>query len=91
MLGVLIADLVGLYSNLQRTHMWLISLPTGLLTTGLLILSATTTVDGDTYHGYRDSFAEYVIFCAIIMFYGTAAPELFASFRARIIRNSPAQ
>ena len=84
--GVLIADLTGLYENLARRHMWLISIPTGLLTTGLLITSAASTVEEKVYHGYTGSFAEYVVFCAIIVFYGTAAPELFASFRARITR-----
>ena len=86
--GVLIADRIGLYGNLTRVHMWLLSIPTGLLTTGMLITSASTTLGASTHHAYTDSVAKYAMFCAIIMFYGTAAPELYASFRARIIQHN---
>lgn len=84
--GVLIADRVQLYAELGRTHMWLLSIPTGLLSVGMLISSAAATVDGVSYHGYMESFADYIMFCAIIMFYGTAAPELFASLRTQLLR-----
>lgn len=84
--GVLIADRVRLYVDLGRTHMWILSIPTGLLSVGMLISSAAATVDGVSYHGYMESFADYIMFCAIIMFYGTAAPELFASLRTQLLR-----
>ena len=88
-IGVFIADYTGLYRDLKRGNIWLISVPTGLLTTGILILSATVKVDETTIlYGYNDSFHEYVIFFAVVMFYGTAAPELFASYRARIVRRN---
>ena len=60
------------------------SVPAGLLTTGILISSASIQLSGVTYFGYMVSPAKYLIIIGTIMFYGTAAPELFAAIRGRL-------
>ena len=81
--GVTIAHISGLYPKLERKFIWITSVPTALIITGMLISSASTELNGITYHGYMDSLAKYFIFIGTIIFYGTAAPELFSSFRGR--------
>ena len=82
--GVTIADKFGLYPKLERKYIWIMSVPAGLVTTGMLISSASIELNGITYYGYMDSLDKYFVFIGAIMFYGTAAPELFAAFRGRI-------
>lgn len=68
----------------QRKNVWLMSVPVGLVTTGILISSASIQQSGVIYYGYMASPAKYSIFFGTIMFYGTAAPELFAAVRGRL-------
>ena len=87
-IGVIIADCAHLISKTERKIVWLLSVPTGLVTTGMLMSSASISTEGVVHYGYMASVPKYAIFFGIVMFYGTAVPELFAAFRARLIRGS---
>lgn len=62
------------------------SIPVGLITTGVLLSSAGVLVEGVVQYGHTDSVGQYMTFCGTIMFYGTTVPELFVAFRARLTR-----
>ena len=78
-----IAEFIGLHQELKLKIKLIVSVPTGLVTTGLIISSTSIELNGTTNYGYMDSLHQYVIFIGIVMFYGTVAPELFASLRGR--------
>ncbi len=86
LIGVIIADCAHLYSKTERKSVWLLSIPTGLVTTGLLMSSASISIEGIVQYGYMASIPKYAIFFGIVIFYGTAVPELFVAFRTRLIR-----
>ena len=87
-IGVIIADCAHLFSETERISVWLFSIPTGLVTTGILMLSASISTGGIVHYGYMASVPKYAVFLGIVIFYGTAVPELFTAFRARLIRGS---
>ena len=82
--GVVISDRLGLYAELKRKHVYFMSVPVALVTVGILISSATVTVEDITKYGYTESVGSYMTFCGVIMFYGTLVPEIFEIYRKKI-------
>ena len=82
--GVVISDWMKLYAALERKHIYLMSLPVGLVTVGILVSGASVVVNNTTMYGYTESFPAYITFFGTIMFYGTLVPEMFEVFRKKI-------
>lgn len=95
--GVGIADAIDLYSGIPRKTVWLMSVPTGLVSTGLLMISASVAVSNGgagengplIVYGYMESVPKYSVFVGVLMFYGTATPELFQALRNKIRSDLP--
>ncbi len=92
-MGVYISDVIGLNSEESRKHVYLMALPVGLLTVGVLLSGTTVKVMAENglpqvHHGHMQSFGIYLVFCGTIMFYGTLVPQLFKSYRDRIQRRA---
>ena len=68
------------------------SVPSGMVSTGLLISSASVAIPDEgsgqnavtVHYGYMESVPEYIVFVGLLMFYGTATPELFEGIRNRV-------
>jgi hypothetical protein len=87
-IGVYISEAMGLNTVESRKHIYLMALPTGLLTVGILLSGSTVNITAanglpKVHHGHMQSFGIYAVFCGTLMFYGTAVPQLFESFRKR--------
>lgn len=95
--GVAIADVIDLHSDIPRLTVWLMSIPTGMVSTGLLMVSASVSIPNDgagengaiVLYGYMESIPKYAVFVGLLMFYGTATPELFQAIRNRIRSDLP--
>ena len=86
--GVYLATKLRLYEDVKILHLWLMSIPTGLLLTGLMISSSIAKVpgSGDYIAGYQDHIGKYVTFYALLIFYGTAVPDLFSRVRQKVLQ-----
>ena len=87
--GVFISDVVGLNEGESRRNVYLMALPVGLLTVGILLQGTTVRIDLDAgltlvRYGHMQGVGLYLVFCGTIMFYGTLVPQLFRSFRERL-------
>lgn len=87
--GVFISDVIGLNAKESRRNVYLMALPVGLLTVGVLLQGTTVHVPDQNgfmtvRYGHLQGVGLYLVFCGTIMFYGTLVPQLFRSFRAKI-------
>ncbi|MDR6264228.1 MULTISPECIES: hypothetical protein [Rhodobacterales] len=86
--GVYISDVIGLNSEESRKNIYLMAMPVGMLTVGILLSGTTVKVMSEgglpqVHYGHMQSFGIYLVFCGTIMFYGTLVPQLFKSYRDR--------
>ena len=89
---VIIADLLSLYPNMPRLHLYLKPVPVGLfvvsflMLNGFLVVSPTDTASGfrQEYYGHLQSMPHFVMFCATTMFAGTYAPGVFTAYRTTL-------
>lgn len=72
-LGVVLSVHLGLNGNVRAKHVYLMSIPVGLLTTGN-ILSISE-------YNFMDSLGKFCLFAGTMMFYGTLVPQLFDQAR----------
>ena len=78
-----------LYPDMKRTHLYLVSIPVTLVTVGILLSTVTVSVPVDGASGttreyccgHTKSIGGFGLFLGTLMFYGTAAPDLFVSRR----------
>jgi hypothetical protein len=82
--GVYISDVLGLNEGQARKQVYLMALPVGLLTVGILLTGTSVTVDGDVKHGHTQNLGVLMVFCGTIMFYGTLVPQLFKMNRKQM-------
>lgn len=92
-IGVWISDVIGLNESESRKNVFLMALPVGMLTVGILLSGTTVRVMSEAglpevHHGHMQSFGIYLVFCGTIMFYGTLVPQLFRSFRDRFQKDA---
>lgn len=86
--GVFIADRLALHDIRKRSNLYLIAIPVALLTIGLMVSSTKieqATEDQIVYqYGHLSAMDQYLIFNAIIIFYGTLVPQTFHKVRGQI-------
>lgn len=83
-IGVVIADKMGLYPQEERKSLYLASIPTNLVTTGILIQNSTYQKDSFNTQIYMESGHQFMLFCGILIFYGTVSFELFHVYRQKL-------
>ena len=89
--GVFISIKLKLNGELRGWHVFLMSIPVGLLTIGTLLLSSTVEINGPnigesiTKYGHMNSEAQFFVFIGTVMLYGTLVPQLFNQTRRRIV------
>ena len=83
--GVLLADRGQLYPHIPRRTLYLTAVPTGLVIPAMLAGSAVVTIGDTTYYGYMQDEFKLAAFVGTVMVYGSAAPELFAALRSKVI------
>ena len=87
--GTFIADMLSLYPDVKRPHLYLMSVPVTLVTVGVLLSATTVSVPVDSPSGtireyccgHTQSIPGFGLFVGTMMFYGTLAPDLFAKRR----------
>lgn len=81
--GVIFSGKAGLYPSIKPSHLAFLSIPAGLIITGLLINIASVTIQDITYFGYTAEIHKYLFFIGVLMIYGTVAPDSFLVLRKR--------